>query len=82
MPGKPTTANPHLVTVRELLDAVLPLCCLPGPAYSRCTRRQHHEPPCAALGTDGVGAPVVITWYRPGSDAWPLDTTGPRLPAG
>ena len=70
-----TPTSPHLVTVRELLDATLPLCCLPGPAYSRCTRSTGHLPPCAALGTDGVGAPIVFTWYRPSSDAWPLDGT-------
>lgn len=63
-------ASAHLVTVRELLEANLPLCCLPGPAYSRCTRAQGHPVPCAALGTDAEGRPVVVTWYRPPDEAW------------
>lgn len=67
-----TGANPHLVTVAELLQALLPLCCMPGPAYSRCTRASGHPVPCAALGTDGAGAPVVVTWYRPDTSGWPL----------
>lgn len=70
----PAGSSPHLITVAELLNTPLPLCCAPGPLYSRCTRGEGHAPPCAALGTDGTGAPVVQTWYRPSTDSWPLNT--------
>jgi len=72
----------HLVTVRELLETGPPFCAMPGPAYSRCTREPRHEPPCAALGTDTLGVPVVHTWYRPPMDAWPLDVGMPAHDPG
>jgi hypothetical protein len=68
----PMNPDVHLVTVAELLQAQPPLCCNGGPAWSKCCREDGHAQPCAALGTDGVGTPVVVTWYRPSTDAWPL----------
>lgn len=74
-PGGPDL---HLVTVAELLQTDPPLCCSPGPAWSKCVRASDHPQPCAALGTDGHGVPVVVTWYRPSSDAWPLSAPAGR----
>jgi hypothetical protein len=68
----PSRPEVHLVTVAELLRAEPPLCCRPGPAWSRCTRSDGHPQPCAALGTDDQGVPLVVTWYRPSTDSWPL----------
>lgn len=62
--------DPHLVTVAELLQAQMPLCVAPGPAWSKCCREADHLLPHAALGTDGTGTPIVVTWYEPGTEGW------------
>lgn len=60
----PCRHEPTLVTVAELLAKHDPVCGMSGPAWSRCMRGEGHLSPCAALGTDANGSPVVVTWYR------------------
>jgi hypothetical protein len=55
-----------LVTVAELLDAPPPLCSIPGPSHARCMRTHRHPSPCAALGTDSEGVPIVVCWWPAG----------------
>jgi hypothetical protein len=71
--GMPASTS---VTVADVLNSEPPLCCQPGPAWSRCTRSEGHPQPCAALGTDGDGVPLVVTWYRPATNSWPLNGPG------
>lgn len=67
----PSNHHPHLIPVSELLQPGK-LCCAPGPGHAKCLRGTYHPQPCATLITDTEGRPVVMTWYRPDTDTWPL----------
>lgn len=56
-----------LVTVEELVAAHDPGCGIPGPSWSYCMRRHRHPSPCAALGTDKEGVPIVVAWWPAGT---------------
>lgn len=66
MIGGPDTAEPRLVTVAELVQPYDHTCSIDGPAFSRCMRYQGHPSPCAALGTDSGGVPIVVCWWPAG----------------
>lgn len=54
------------VTVEELVRGYSHTCGMPGPAYANCMRHQGHPVPCAALGTDRDGVPIVVCWWPAG----------------
>jgi hypothetical protein len=65
----------RLVTVAELLHPYEHTCGIPGPSWSKCMRWEDHPSPCAALGTDSEGVPIVVCWWPAG-----MFPTGVRQP--
>jgi hypothetical protein len=59
-------AEARLVTVAELVQGYSHTCGMPGPAFANCMRHQGHPSPCAALGTDRDGVPIVVCWWPAG----------------